>query len=40
VGLTAAIPQFAINGPAPFYIGNSSGATIFVKVMSLFGQGI
>ncbi len=39
VGLTAAIPQFVINGPAQFYIGNSSGATIFVKVLSLKGQG-
>lgn len=39
VGLTAAIPAFQINGPAQFYIGNSSGATVLVKVLSLKGQG-
>ena len=31
--------NFPINGPAQFYIGNTSGATIFVKVLSWFGQG-
>lgn len=32
--------NFPIPGPAQFYIGNSSGATIFVKVLSWFGQGV
>lgn len=32
--------NFPIPGPAQFYIGNSSGATVFVKVLSWFGQGI
>ncbi len=38
-GSTGAVENFRINGPAQFYLGNSSGATLFAYVMLLKGQG-
>ena len=38
-GASNAIDRIQINGPAAFYIGNSSGSTVLVQVMYLKGQG-